>query len=172
MNLLHCTVERAWKFSDIPKGVKWFILSGFLEVILIRGCRIPILDPNHVNSACLALFFWFLVLFFFVFFNWCSISFYWGTWIKPQQLRLMISVLTTRAHELGRTWRRFLAKSIDIRLALHPILERLKLFVLLLNLYLLITIADSDGIGETIVQFTTRISMSLVLVPVFSTNHQ
>ena len=91
LNLLHCTVERAWKFSEISEGVKWFILIGFLEVILIRGCRIQILDPNHINSACLALFFWFLVLFFFVFLNWYSISFYWGTWIKPQHLVLELN---------------------------------------------------------------------------------
>ena len=74
VSLLYCTVERAWK---ILEGVKWFNLSGFLEVILIRGCRIQILDPNQINPAC-------FVLFFFVFLNWRSISIYWGTWIKPQ----------------------------------------------------------------------------------------
>ena len=91
LNLLRCTVERAWKFLEIPESVKWFMVSAFLEVILIRGCRIQILDSNHVNSDCLALFFWFVVLFFFVFLNWCSISFYWGTWIKPQHLVLELN---------------------------------------------------------------------------------
>ena len=31
---------------------------------MIRGCRIQILDPNHVNSTCFVQFFLFLVLFF------------------------------------------------------------------------------------------------------------
>ena len=65
LNLLHCTVERARKFSEILKGVKWFNLSGFLEVILIRGFRIQILDPNHINSACLALFLFFILFLFY-----------------------------------------------------------------------------------------------------------
>ncbi|CBI17807.3 unnamed protein product, partial [Vitis vinifera] len=41
----------------ILEGVKWFNLSGFLEMILIHGCRIQILDPNHINFGCFALFF-------------------------------------------------------------------------------------------------------------------
>ena len=59
---------------------------------------------------------------------------------------------------------------MDIIPALHPIPERLKLFILLLNLYLLITIADKDGVGENRLQFTIKISISLGLRPVFFIN--
>ncbi|KAB2097830.1 hypothetical protein ERO13_A01G185401v2 [Gossypium hirsutum] len=79
----------------------------------------------------------------------------------------MISVLTTTALELGCTWRRSRAKSMEISPALHPIPERLKLFILLLSLYLLITIADKDGVGENKLQLTIRISTSLGFNPVF-----
>ncbi|WRX16387.1 hypothetical protein QQP08_008874, partial [Theobroma cacao] len=56
---------------------------------------------------------------------------------------------------------------MEISPALHPIPERLKLFMLLLSLYLLITIADKDGVGEKRLQLTIRISMSLGFSPVF-----
>ncbi|KAF7827819.1 hypothetical protein G2W53_018983 [Senna tora] len=60
------------------------------------------------------------------------------------------------------------AKSIDINPALHPIPDKLKLLILLLSLYLFITIAERDGVGEKRLQFTIKISMSLGFNPVFS----
>jgi len=57
---------------------------------------------------------------------------------------------------------------MEISPALHPIPERLKLLILLLSLYLLITMADKDGVGEKRLQFTMRMSMSFGFRPVFS----
>lgn len=56
---------------------------------------------------------------------------------------------------------------MEISPALQPIPERLKLLMLLLSLYLLITMADKEGVGEKRLQFKIKISMSLGLSPVF-----
>ena len=56
---------------------------------------------------------------------------------------------------------------MEISPALQPIPERLKLLILLRSLYLLITIADSDGVGENKLQFTIKISMSFGFSSVF-----
>lgn len=56
---------------------------------------------------------------------------------------------------------------MEINPALHPIPERLKLFMLLLSLYLLITMADKDGVGENKLQLTIRMSISFGFNPVF-----
>nr|KYP33091.1 hypothetical protein KK1_046095 [Cajanus cajan] len=50
-----------------------------------------------------------------------------------------------------------LARSIEIRPALHPIPPRLRLFMFPLSLI----IAESDGVGQKRLQFTIRIPMSL-----------
>lgn len=56
---------------------------------------------------------------------------------------------------------------MEIRPALHPMPERLKLLMLLLSLYLFIIMAEREGVGEKRLQFTIRMSMSLGLSPVF-----
>nr|ACR36900.1 unknown [Zea mays] len=78
----------------------------------------------------------------------------------------MISVDTTSAFEFGCTCSMSLARSMEMSPALHPIPDRLKLRTLLRSLYLLTTMADSEGVGEKRLQLTTRMSTSLGLVPV------
>lgn len=56
---------------------------------------------------------------------------------------------------------------MEIRPALQPIPERLKLLMLLRKLYLLTTMAESDGVGEKRLQFTMSMSMSLGFREVF-----
>jgi hypothetical protein len=58
------------------------------------------------------------------------------------------------------------ARSIEMSPALHPIPERLKLRMLLRSLYLLMIMAEREGVGEKRLQLTTRMSMSFGLSPV------
>ncbi|KAJ0439976.1 hypothetical protein HanHA300_Chr16g0631341 [Helianthus annuus] len=56
---------------------------------------------------------------------------------------------------------------MDIKPALQPIPDKLKLLTLLLILYLLTTMAEREGVGAKRLQFMIKISISFGLIPVF-----